>query len=92
MSQTDSEELREKLVVKICYILDAWTGNDPSYLIGRSVDRQLIPIIQAYTAKKVLEGRLIELDLLEQALNSGWDMNKYKRYRLTSLTSGQNDE
>lgn len=33
----------------------------------------------------VLEGRLVELDLLEQAINTGWDMNKFKLYRLAKL-------
>lgn len=31
------------------------------------------------------EARLIELDLLEQAINTGWDMNEYKMHRLKEL-------
>jgi len=34
----------------------------------------------------VESARLVELDLLEQAINLGWDMNKYKLYRLEKLT------
>jgi hypothetical protein len=30
--------------------------------------------------------RLVELDLLEQAINQGWDMNRYKLHRLKELT------
>lgn len=34
-----------------------------------------------------LKARLIELDLLEQALNEGRDMKKYKLQRLTDIKS-----
>lgn len=34
----------------------------------------------------VTNARLVELDLLEQAINLGWDMEKYKLHRLEKLT------
>lgn len=40
---------------------------------------------------EVVKGRLIELDLLEQAINTGWDMNKYKLYRLKALKQEMKD-
>jgi hypothetical protein len=43
---------------------------------------ELVKIAAAWHTQQVeiavLKGRLVELDLLEQAINQGWDMNKYK--------------
>jgi hypothetical protein len=36
------------------------------------------------------EARLVELDLLEQAINGKWDMNEYKLYRLAQLKDTTN--
>lgn len=41
--------------------------------------------------ERVREGRLIELDLLEQALNDGRDLQAYKLQRLEALTEDTND-
>ena len=43
--------------------------------------------IKAYTDTKMLKARLVELDLLEQAINLGQDINEFKMYRLGELTA-----
>lgn len=35
--------------------------------------------------RAVVEGRFVELDLLEQAINADWDMNTFKLRRLADL-------
>ena len=65
-----------------------------SYLEGADPNAvaDALAAISAYTQRQVLEGRLIELDLLEQAINAGTkDMNLYKLHRLKKLTQQLND-
>lgn len=55
-------------------------GQDDSWF-----DKQQEQAIEAYIAERTLEGRLVELDLLEQALNGGYNLNTFKRKRLHEL-------
>lgn len=48
--------------------------------------------IAAKINRLLVESRLIELDLLEQAINQGRDMNEYKLLRLAELTNQLNEE
>jgi hypothetical protein len=43
-------------------------------------------VLRTEVNQKCLEARLIELDLLEQALNDGRDLKAYKLQRLENLT------
>ena len=45
--------------------------------------------IAAHFTERERNARLIELELLEQALNDGRDLNRYKLYRLDSLDKGK---
>lgn len=44
-------------------------------------------LIKGYIEQKNLEARLIELDLLEQAINQEQDIRSFKMRRLSSLKS-----
>lgn len=48
--------------------------------------------ILAIIEQQVTEGRLIELDLLEQALNEGRDIEQYKLQRLAALTEEEDHD
>lgn len=63
------------------------------YKPERSISSQLIyTILEPAIQQLIREERLIELDLLEQAINQGRDMNKYKMMRLEALTDSHKTE
>lgn len=76
------ESLEEILDSYAKYQYQLYVDNDGSYQLNK---REASEAIQAYCKQQVIEGRLIELDLLEQAINQGRDMNEYKMMRLKDL-------
>jgi len=48
-------------------------------------ERRLKPAFRALIHDREVRARFVELDLLEQAINQGRDMNKYKLQRLADL-------
>lgn len=59
----------------------------------KNADREYLSTEIIDFAKQLIrEQRLIELDLLEQAINQGRDMNKYKMMRLEALTDSNKED
>jgi len=58
---------------------------------GRGQAMVLIALCLQEVEQIIREERLIELDLLEQAINQGRDMNKYKMMRLEALTDSNKE-
>ncbi|CAB4151163.1 hypothetical protein UFOVP585_2 [uncultured Caudovirales phage] len=73
MTQHTDKELRGKLIEIIL--------RDPKQSVDTAVLDDLVELIK----QEVLEGRLVELDLLEQALNANRSIHKFKLQRLESL-------
>lgn len=77
--------------------IDAWIAELPALYKADQrhfIKLHLLAACQADLAaqaaeldRRVVEGRLIELDLLEQAINAGRDMNAHKMQRLRALES-----
>jgi hypothetical protein len=49
-------------------------------------------LVDHVAAARAFEARFIELDLLEQAINAGRDMNQYKMQRLAQLQATKEDK
>lgn len=60
-----------------------WNLKYETYEQCSCVDK--LAAIRAYVSEEKLKARLVELDLLEQAINTDWDMYKFKIERLLSL-------
>ncbi len=54
--------------------------------------QQYAALLRTEREKAAREARLIELDLLEQAINAGREMNSYKLQRLVALTSDDKEQ
>lgn len=83
MSQSDElDEILEQLQ----YGTIMSDNQEPQLTNNRNIAKQAI---DTYTADKEIRARLVELDLLEQALNANdWnDLTEYKLYRLEDLTN-----
>lgn len=81
---TNDQELREALV-KIFFKAAGGISNMAEVEV-----EAVMQLIEAHTQRARVEARLIELDLLEQAINRGEygltsDANRYKMFRLDDL-------
>ena len=72
----------EKLLIDFGHNPTADKRNNILNEISDSLDNT-----EAKINRLIVEGRLIELDLLEQAINQGRDMNEYKLLRLKELNN-----
>ncbi|NHW45938.1 hypothetical protein HAV21_03375 [Paenarthrobacter sp. MSM-2-10-13] len=79
MSAPDKEllDLTAKLIFNISY--------DDCGVKLKTVIKKRSEALSAYIDQSRYEARLVELDLLVQAINTGWDMNEFKEYRLEQL-------
>ena len=82
MSEITREELKDKMVTILCYLINDYTDGDPGYISNICFNSKIMPLIDHYTKQQEIKA----LNDVQECLFNSKDVYRYTRSRISNLT------